>query len=159
MSSKIKELLGQQCPHDNVRYMDDNQCIVLNFHYNKCKELQRKFQQLQARGTDPQDEQLKKLAVQINSLKHVQVSATEVVDVSSLTMKVDVGDGKTVPWDFHPCQNDLNQHYKNLRDMGGFENPLKFEFDKWSWLGNQYLKRNNYKLPTWRMVMDAIVRE
>lgn len=40
LSDKIKEILGQQCQHTNVRYMDDNDNMVLNFHYRKSKELQ-----------------------------------------------------------------------------------------------------------------------
>ena len=50
-------------------------------------------------------------------------------------------------------------HYKNLRDLNGFDNPLKFEFHKWGWLGNEYLKRNDYKLPSWNQIKAAIIRE
>ena len=67
-----------------------------------------------------------------------------------MNLKLDIGAGQTLKYDFHKCQADLNQHYKNLRDTEGFANPLEFEFEKWGWLGNEYLKRNNFRLPSWK---------
>lgn len=38
-------------------------------------------------------------------------------------------------------------------------NPLKFDFERWGWLGNQYLKRHNYQLPSWNQIKRAIINE
>lgn len=53
----------------------------------------------------------------------------------------------------------MNQHYKNLKDEDGFVNPLRFDFGRWGWLGNQYLQRNNYQLPSWNQLKRAIINE
>jgi len=38
-------------------------------------------------------------------------------------------------------------------------NPLRFEFGRWGWLGNQYLQRHNYQLPSWNQIKRAIINE
>lgn len=90
MSEKVKEILGQQCPHQNVRYMDDNDCLILNHNYRKCKELMAQKFAHQAAAQDggqrmsliqPMDETTARLTEQIKQFQYYQVSSMEVVDV------------------------------------------------------------------------------
>lgn len=52
-----------------------------------------------------------------------------------------------------------DQEKKYRMDADGNENPLLYKFSSWGWLGNEYLKTNNYKLPSWSQLKDAIIRE
>jgi len=36
---------------------------------------------------------------------------------------------------------------------------LQYNFNDWGWLGNEYLKLNDFVLPSWRQVMDCIINE
>ena len=44
-------------------------------------------------------------------------------------------------------------------DHGGFDNPLEYSFTDWGWLGNMWLKQNNWELPSWRQVQQCIMNE
>ena len=46
-----------------------------------------------------------------------------------------------------------------MKMQSGFEKPIRYDFDTWGWLGNKYLKRHNYKLPSWNMIKKAIINE
>lgn len=46
-----------------------------------------------------------------------------------------------------------------MSDDDGMSNPLKFDFGRWGWLGNEWLKRNNFILPSWSQVKTAILNE
>lgn len=46
-----------------------------------------------------------------------------------------------------------------MKLQSGFDKPIRYDFDRWGWLGNEYLKLHNFRLPSWNMIQDAIIKE
>ena len=58
-----------------------------------------------------------------------------------------------------PTKRDDGFLKDKFQDHIGFDCPLKYNFNDWGWLGNEYLKLNDFVLPSWRQVMDCIINE
>ena len=101
----------------------------------------------------------KKYQKLMDKQRYVRMSATETVDVWSQLLIVDKGYGVKKRYRYHECLSKMNQEKLKRSEENGFENPFKFQFDNWGWLGHLWLENNDFRLPSWNQLKRAILNE
>lgn len=51
---------------------------------------------------------------------------------------------------------NFSKQRESMRDL---KPSIKYQFQNWGWLGNQYLKQSNFKMPSWKQIQGHIIKE
>ena len=67
--------------------------------------------------------------------------------------------GKDVNMQFDVQINSEKKKSKYQVDKNPYYNLKTYDFWNWGWLANQYMEKNDYRIPSWTKVQGCIIKE
>lgn len=146
-----------------TRELDQNERILLN--YSRMQLLSAQFEYVTLRfkqgimATNEEDQKHQESFHRILNyyrtfIKHryVHLSSTEKVDVWLKLLYVRDENGNVTAHQYDDALNNKTKGSQQQADADPFANAMKYRFENWGWLANQYLKQNDFIMPSWSKV-------
>ena len=153
-----------------TRELDQNERILLN--YSRMQLLSAQFEYVALRfkqgimATNEEDQKHQESFHRILNyyrtfIKHryVYLSSTEKVDVWLKLLYVRDENGNVTAHQYDDALNNNTKGSQQQADADPFANAMKYRFENWGWLANQYLKQNDFIMPSWSKVQECIIQE